>query len=267
MPGINANEWMNSVDYAREISSMYSLGKKFNVMVVLKDGLDILSYFSHYLQEFGEIEDEKKQTLRTSLCLQILAQSVELTEDLAGVCCSYATAIRCNHPLLFPMWLRNFGRTRELLKLPFPNIKELVKLFGRVNIFYEKSKEQSYVAEIAGLDPSSDDTRISQVEEILSEVKKYRLDNNDWYQGYKHAQRVFPVRVPISTSNGQTGYWYCAYMIPESLSEKDGKVFVKPLLLKPIDKVNQYGELGKKVVELWKEIRERQHNRLFGMSP
>lgn len=243
---------MSKDDWSQQICEMHLLNAKIRISNILHDNfvsngkdLDKLK-----LDEFIN-----KQTLRTNIAIQLLSICFELTEDLAATCFSYAKALKSGDKKV-PEYLRDFGDPKK-------------GEAGTPSVFYKTAgRDICYAAEMAGVDPIIDVGIAITHEQFFRKVRDFREKYDDWYQGYKHGQRTLPIySVPIGQEPSNQNITFSVYRIPQTLQEKDTKVFVEPDVLDIIKEEESIFILINEIYGIWQGVKQRQFPKVFPPPP
>lgn len=247
------NSWMLKEDWSKQMCEMHQIGPKIQITNILHGSFVELG---KDLEKLDFPQYVEKQTLRTSIAVQILSIGFELTEDLAATCFSYAKAIK-NKTKDVPEYLRDFGDPAGAKKSP--------EEVGTPKFFYDKSsKDICYAAEMMGLDPIVNVAESVNAYTFFKNILGFRQHYEDWYQGYKHGQRTWPIYTwPPTLTAARDNVNFLIYRIPELLQEKDGKIFVEADFVDLIKEEEKIFALINEVGNIWTQVKARQFPKVF----
>jgi hypothetical protein len=246
------NNWMNKDDWSKQICQMHLIEPKLRIISMLHDkfgesgrGLDTL--------EFGEYAG--RQTLRTNIACQILALEFELTEDLAATCFSYAKAVKQKTKNV-PEYLRDFGDQKK-------------NDVGNPREFYKKASENIiYASEMVGIDPVGGVGEAINSLGFFKKVKEFRYKYDDWYQGYKHGQRILAMYAwPSNQDATRENTQFILYRIPQEYQETNTQIFVEANFVSAIDEENSFFQIASNVATVWAIVKGRQFPKIFPNIP
>ena len=238
-----------SVDEGRyylNLAASHKLTPKLEVIIMLRSHLDRLIDDWDYRPELGE-DDRKWASIGPTG--QIFALSMELTDDLAFVCESYLTCI-ANGDKKYVEYIANATRDDAVR-------------------FYERTCKNTEVAlEAMGLDPASASPHDKLRFLDFVHIREMRINNWQWYNGYKHGQYATPM-VVMPEELGARRKWGL-YLIPKRpVKDANNMIDIEPdaRFLETVWGVDQFVDLAQTAVRLWAEIRNRQFVKIFGRTP
>ena len=246
------NSWMSKDDWSRQICEMHKIEPKLRVISMLHKNF-VESEKELDALEFAEYTN--RQTLRTNIACQILALAFELTEDLAATCFSYAKAVK-EQTKKVPEYLRDFGDPK---KGDVGNPKE----------FYEKaSSDTIYASEMAGIDPVREVNEAVGYLAFFKRMREFRDKYNDWYQGYKHGQRILAMYAwPSNQSATKENTTFILYRIPQEYREVNTQIFVEADFVLALNEENDFFQMATSVAQLWARVKQRQFPKVFPPAP
>jgi predicted ATPase len=246
--------WMNKDDWSKQICEMHQIEPKLNITNILHESFVSLGKDIEKL-EFSAFAS--KQTLRTNIAMQILSVCFEMTEDLAATCFSYAKAIKAGNKNV-PEYLRDFGAQK---KKPEEE--------GNATLFYKTASENiCFTAEMVGLDPINDVSNVFVYQNFFRNVRDFRKKYDDWYQGYKHGQRTEAMYVwALTAEPNAQNVSFLMYRIPQTLQEKDSKIFVEADFIDTIKDEPNFVALVGDIVKAWQGVKQVQFAKVFPAPP
>ena len=246
------NSWMNKDDWSKQICELHMIEPKLRVISLLHDKFEEFGKELDKL-EFGEYT--KKQTLRTNIACQILASAFELTEDLAATCFSYAKAVKQKTKNV-PEYLRDFGDTKK-------------NDVGNPKAFYKKASENIiYASEMIGVEPVKDVREAINFLGFFKKVREFREWYDDWYQGYKHGQRILAMYAwPSGQDATKENTTFIFYRIPQEFQEIDAQIFVEADFVSALKDENSFFQVANDVARVWAVVKQRQFPKIFPTTP
>jgi len=245
MPVIRYNDWFDEFSYLDEMARMHKLSPKLSVVELLWTEFKRIESDSDYRPE---LNDEGRKWTLVELSGQIVALSMELSDDLAAVCLSYLDTIT-RRDTRFIKRIANFR-------------------LGRGHRFYERaSSDADYAAEASGLNPLL--TSQSQKEEIRKRfvsIKEMRERFWKWYTGYKHGQSATPIVITATDSEGKSVQEWGLYLIPKRFKRDKthpNQIHTQDLFINTVGNAAHFVNLARLSVALWTDVRNRQYPKVF----
>jgi len=219
----------------------------------LQPKLDIIDVLR---REFVELESNPKykeslalfrQWVIAELSAQVVALTMELTDDLAAVCVAYRQALESKDKA-FIEHLSNFGR-------------------GKGHQFYERvARDRDEAAKAVGLDPESSPAyEVDIIVEKFSIIKKMRDKFWDYYIGYKHGQFATPM--VFQRPGDQPSHLRGLYMIPRPIARDRAtkKLQTGDRFVNIDDSLSILYSVAVDCVSLSIQTRDRQYPRIYGL--
>jgi hypothetical protein len=242
------NAWMTKEDWAKEICGMHQVESKLIVAQILHQS------FEEKGKDLDTLELQEvtlRQSLRVSIACQMLSIAFELTEDVAATCFSYAKAIKNNNKNVAE-YLRDFGVPN---KTDSGNPK---------NFFDSASKEIVYAAEMLGVDPITNVAEAIFGLNFFRNIRGFRNQYDDWYQGYKHGQRTIAIHaVPVDVEPTKENTNFFLYHIPQTIQEIKGQIFVEQDIISILPEEPNFFTIIQTLVRMWAQIKNHQYARVF----
>jgi len=242
MPMFPFNDWCDEAIYQDEMARMHKITPKQDVIDSLYDEFKRISNDPSYKPQLTK---EQRHWLLVALSGQIVALSMELTDDLAFVCEAYLKSIK-NRDKKVVEYIANLER------------QDAQDFFVRV------ARNITEAVEAVGLDPtacSSDQN--DRYRSLFEQIQEVRDHFWPWYNGYKHGQYATPIMVGGGTPLEKWGL----YLIPKKL-ERDALNRVhtkgKERFIDTVRFVDEFVKLAQIAVQLWDETRKRQYPKVFG---
>lgn len=242
------NSWMKKEDWSQEICAMHQVESKLNIAQILHESF---TEKGKELEKLSLEELTQKQMLRVSIACQMLSIAFELSEDIAATCFSYAKAIK-NNTKDIAEYLRDFG---------IPNKTDS----GSPKTFYESaSKDIAFAADMIGVDPIANLPETIFAFNFFRNIKNFRQQYDDWYQGFKHGQRTMAIHVyPANADPTKENATFLLYHIPQSIQEIKGQIFVEADFVDVLKDEPNFFKIIQQIVETWKQIKNHQYSRVF----
>lgn len=245
MSAIDYNTWVDEDTYMEEMAKMHKLDPKLQVIEVLLHEFQQLQSDQNYKPEFPS---EVRRWRLAEYSGQIVALSMELTDDLAAVCTAYLETL-ANKDKAFIERIANF----EL---------------GEGHKFYEAvANNVAEAARAIGLDPSSSSSAEQEnVRLKFAQIKDMRKKFWHWYTGYKHGQYATPIVLTIRDQEKELKQEWGFYLIPRPLRRDTvaKKVHTEDKFINTVDNVALFYSLAVECVSLAIQTRDRQFPKVFG---
>jgi hypothetical protein len=193
MSALPYNDWVDEDKYMREMARIHKLQPKPDVIDILLHEFSELQSNSDYKLQYIK---ERRQWLLATLSAQIVALSLELTDDLAAVCVAYLETLK-NGDRAFVEHLSKFGS-------------------GEGHRFYDAvTRDRNEAARAVGLDPeTAPPFEIDAVTKQFAEIKDMRDKFWDYYIGYKHGQFATPMVLTFSSPGAEPKQEWGLDLIP-----------------------------------------------------
>ena len=95
-------------------------------------------------------------------------------------------------------------------------------------------------------------------------IRDFRVQYDDWYQGYKHGQRTMAIHIyPSNAEPTKENSAFPLYHIPKNMQELDGRIFVEDDFIDVLDKEPHFYKLIQDIVNLWKQLKKHQYPKVF----
>src|SRR5208282_1582967 len=244
MPIISYDSWVNEDTYMDEMAKLHKLNPKLDIIAVLKQEFDELHTKPDYR---SDLPGEGKKWLLTECSAQIVALSLELTDDLAAVCWSYLETIACGD-ILFIQRLANW------------KLKQGHKFYNEV------ANNPTEAARAVGLDIASTP---SAEQESIRQRFAWINDKRDkfwpYYQGYKHGQRATPIVLTMSKAGTTTAQEWGLYHIPQTFRRDptNRTINSENQFINTVDNIAWFCKLATECVNLSNETKGRQYPKVF----
>jgi hypothetical protein len=245
VPVIPYNDWVDEDKYMVEMARMHKLQPKLDVIDILRQEFaELQSNPNHKPEYIGE----RRQWLLATLSVQIVALSLELTDDLAAVCMGYMETLK-NGDKAFIEHLSKFGP-------------------GEGHRFYEAvTKFRNEAARAVGLDPErAPPYEIDIVTQRFSEIKDIRDKFWDWYIGYKHGQFATPIALTFSARGFEPKQEWGLYLIPRPFRRDNAtrRVHSEDRFINTVDNLGVFYKIAVQCVSLSIQTRDRQYPKIYG---
>ena len=185
------------------------------------------------------------------LSAQVVALTMELTDDLAAVCCAYTETLK-EGDKAFIEHLSNFGRGQR----------------GQGRRFYQTvTRDRNEAAKAVGLNTES--TPAYEVDALVEKflaIKQMRDRFWDYYIGYKHGQFATPMVLTFQMPGAEPERQRGLYMIPRPMArDKAGRLHTGDRFAS-IDASNLSKIYSVAVTcdSLATETRDRQYPKIYG---
>lgn len=242
MPVIPYNAWCDEDIYMDEMARMHKLTPKLDIIKILRKQFELTKTNQQLTAE--------QQWLLTYLSGQIVALSMELTDDLAAVCLAYL---------------------KSLSKHDRRVIEYISKMsMGKGHKFYENtSNNPDYASKAIGLDITTcSQPQKENIRQKFTKIKQLRKDFWHWYNGYKHGQYATPIVITATNSQGKKIQEWGLYLVPRNF-QRDiarGKVHTEDRFINTVGNVDLFVNLAEEAVQLWVETRNRQYPKVFNRT-
>ncbi|MGA2460452.1 MAG: hypothetical protein ABSF82_03420 [Candidatus Bathyarchaeia archaeon] len=245
MSALPYNAWVDEDKYMLEMARMHKLQPKLDVIDVLREEFDGLKADTNYKPGFIM---ERRSWLVASLSAQILALSLELTDDLAAVCLAY---------------LETLDRRDTAF---IEHLSTFTSKDG--HRFYETvSKDVNEAAKAVGFDPESAPSHeIEIVRQKFVEIRDMRDLFWGWYIGYKHGQFATPIVLTFSAPGTEPKQEWGLYLIPRPFRRDaiTGKLHTEDRFINTVDNVGAFHKTAVECVSLSIQTRDRQYPKIYG---
>ncbi len=245
MSALPYNAWVEEDKYMLEMARMHKLQPKLDVIDVLRHEFEEFKSNANYKPQYIK---ERRQWLMAELSAQIVALSLELTDDLAAVCLVYLETL-------------NHGDKAFIEHLSTFTSKQGHRFYEAV------SKDAIQAANAVGLNPESTAAHeIEIVRQKFAEIKSMRDKFWDWYIGYKHGQFATPMVLTFSTPGSEPKQEWGLYLIPRPFTrdKTTGKLHTEDRFINTVDNMGMFYKMAMESVSLSIETRDRQYPKIFG---
>ena len=224
MSGIPFNDWCDEEYFYEEMAKMHKINPKLDIIQVLFDQFQKIQSDKSYRPLKLDITEAERNWLLVELSAQIVALSMELTDDLAFVCEGYLKALRDGD------------------KKVVTNIAGLQR--SDAEAFYQRVSQSAEEATLAlGLDPSNASQQDKESNrKVFAGIRKNREQFWKFYNAYKHGQYATPI---VVGNNG--GQRWGLYRIPDRPKIRDGKLHTEgeERFIDTVTFAGEFVELGK----------------------
>ena len=208
--------------------------------------------------------------------MQAIAATVDLTENFAAMCFTYAESLQ-NGVKYLPLLLRDFG-SKDKMKERYSDSKINYRLGNATQLFDAMLDSEKQLTNYLACSDEPTST-IANKRKTVSEIRKFRRKYQTWYNRFKHTNSVFAFAAIFDVP----GVLSAVHKIPDHLSQKhdmvtfkDEKIFASIVTDEGLSHVQTdsfltaYQNLNDVYLMLallerfWQPVRRIQHKRLFG---
>ncbi|MGA2971555.1 MAG: hypothetical protein ABSE39_02895 [Candidatus Bathyarchaeia archaeon] len=246
MPMFTYNAWVDEETFMDEMAKLHKLNPKLDVIDVLWHECNELKSDPNYK---SYLPGEGRKWLLAELSGQIVALSLELSDDLAAVCSAYLESVAEKNKLV---------------------IEKIAKWkTGKGHAFYDSVANNAKKAtQAVGLDDTS--VTSSEQEELRQRfvrIKYMRTKFWKWYTGYKHGQYATPIALIVTKEDATQAQEWGLYLVPCPLKrDSKGKIHTEDRFINTVDNVDLFRNLAMECVSLSIQTRDRQYPKVFGHS-
>jgi hypothetical protein len=246
MPVIPYNDWVDEDEYMTEMARMHKLQPKLDVIDILRQEFAELQSNPGYRSEYVM---ERRQWLMAAISSQIVALSLELTDDLAAVCVAYLETIKLGD------------------KAFIEHLSTFTPKEGHQ--FYETVvRDRNEAAKAIGLEVESAPAHeVENVRQKFAEIKDMRDKFWDYYIGYKHGQFATPIALTFSEPGVVSKRKWGLYLIPRPFRRDitAGRVHTEDRFMNTVDNLGSFYKMAVECVSLSIQARDRQYPKIYGL--
>jgi hypothetical protein len=243
MPMFAYNAWVDEEMFMDEMAKLHKLSPKLDVIDVLWHECNELKSNPVYK---SDLPGEGRKWLLVELSGQIVALSLELSDDLAAVCSAYLESVTDKNKLVIEK-IANW----EL---------------GEGHAFYDRVvNDVKETAQAVGLDDTSiPSSELEKLRQRFIWIRDMRTKFWKWYTGYKHGQYATPIALTISKEGATQAQEWGLYLVPRPLKrDSKGKIHTEDRFINTVDNVDLFRRLAIECVSLSIQVRDRQYPRVF----